>query len=211
MEGQLYKYFFGMDLIPGNEADMKQILWISLVWIVLILAVPSACNATFDNPPVDLQTSDLVGTWETRYGGGRVDRILIREDGTYKQIYYDKRNNYSWETPWNKWSLEKLPDGNMRLHLQGGRYFLAGIEVAERDGLGPPCTAEYPNCGWDLSPELFYDPFEEQLIEMVNELALNIRMVSSELILHHVWTSGDRGFAIFGGEQEIYRRVNTSN
>ena len=109
---------------------------------------------------------------------------------------------YVYETPWSRWSLERVPDGRIKIHLQGARYYLAGKEVGELEGLTAPTR-------YDAGGEAkwFYDPFGEELTHMVKELALNVRSVRGELILHHMWTSGDGGFALFGGEVETFRRL----
>lgn len=164
---------------------MKRSARLAIVLSVAVLTVSvTGCigwEAPYSNPPATFQESDLVGTWEARYGKG-VDRLIIRADGTFKQIYRDRTY---YETPWNKWWVERLPHGGARVHLEGARYYL--------------------NFAAD---ELFYDPFAKESVEMVGELILNVRGLSSgELILHHMWTHGDGGFALIGGETEMFRRV----
>jgi hypothetical protein len=44
---------------------------------------------------------------------------------------------------------------------------------------------------------------------MLDELVLEVRQTSrGELLLHHLWLTGDRGFALIGGQSELYQRVN---
>lgn len=164
------------------------------------------------NPLATLQDSDLVGVWEVRYFGGGVDRLTIRADGTFKQVYRDAiRKDYVWETPWNEWWLEHFSDGRARLHLRGARYYLAGIDFAERGGL-LPVPKDQPNVWRTLDdlPFNFVDPVSRELVQMVQKLVLNVRRDSSgRLILMHMWTSGDREFPVFGGEWEEFRRVDT--
>jgi hypothetical protein len=94
------------------------------------------CAAGYENPPATLEEADLIGTWETKYGGGAVDQLVLRADGKFKQTYQASgQNGYTYETDWNDWWLEHLPDGRAHVHLQGARFYPDGIEVAERDGL----------------------------------------------------------------------------
>jgi hypothetical protein len=155
-------------------------------------------------PPAAFQEIDLVGIWEARYSPERIDRLEIRDNGTFKQTYLDRTgpDDYVYETPWNHWSLERLPDGRVIVHLQGARYYLAGKELGELDGL----TALTMN-DTVAEKKWFYDPFGKELIHMVKELTLNVRDVRGELILHHVWTSGDGGFALFGGDVQTFRKL----
>jgi len=147
------------------------------------------CRAGFSPPPLDLDEADLVGVWELPYGQYGVERLQLRADGTFKQVYEQcYEEDYFFETPWNQWWLERLPDGLVRVRLQGARYFLAG--VGRQAGT-------------------LYDPFTRELIHPINELVLTVRSdCDDKLILHHMWTSGDRGFVIFGGESEFFRRVD---
>lgn len=168
---------------------------------------PICFEAPYSPPPPTFSDTDLVGTWETRYSGypRPVDSLLLRADGTFKQVYKDNQiKDYVYETPWNKWSLERFPDGRVRVHLQGARYYAAGILDAERDGM-EPADPETPRLPWP-----FYDPFADEHLEMVNKLVLNVRAdASGELLLHHMWMHSDRWFALAGCEEEQFRRVET--
>jgi hypothetical protein len=176
---------------------MKRIWWFNVVLLLLLLTAIAACCCMpsestktimgSEPPPATFRETDLVGTWEGHYGYPRgTDRLIIREDGTFKQIYRDEEG-YVYETSWNKWWVERFPDGRAWVHLEGARYYLDGIEFAERDGLhatsnGPP---------WPYS---FYDWFveaqEKWSVEMVGKLVLNVRQVSSgELVLAHMSSS----------------------
>lgn len=190
---------------------MKQSKWLAAVLPVLVLMATAALcgvqrGGPFLNPPPTFQESDLAGTWETRYAG--VDRLIIRADGTFKQIY--QQEDYVYETPWNKWWVERFPDGRVRLHLQGARNYRVDILLAERDGLHHACPKEYPDCKWASEPYPYYDPFAREFVDMVNKLVLNVRSDSSgDLLLLHLWIGGDQGFPIIGGEREVFRRVET--
>jgi len=192
---------------------MKSPGWLRPMLLASVLLTVVACEALeapYSNPPATLQESDLVGTWETHYGRS-IDRLILREDARFRQTYRDVyKKDYVYETPRNEWWMERFTDGRIRVHLQGARYYSAGIGAAELDGMGDPCPEELPDCVWGHRPRYFYDPFANESVEMVGELVLNVRSkASGELILHHMWTSNDRGFAIIGGEEEVFRRIET--
>lgn len=165
---------------------------------------PICLEAPYSPPQASFQADDLVGVWETTYGRTRVDTLTFREDGTFKQVYRDPaQRNYQYETAWNPWRLEWLPDGGVRVHLEGGRYYLLGIKIAEREGLAPYGEP-------DPLAEPFFDPIAKEHVDMVRQLILNVRVDSSgELLLHHMWSHSERGFAIRGCEAEHFRRVET--
>ena len=158
----------------------------------------------YSNPSATFQDSDLVGVWEVHYMEWGSDKLILKTDGTFKQVYQDSTvEGYVYETPWNEWSVEYFPDGRARLHLEGARYYLAGIRIAELDGISSPNSE---------SPFSFYDPVTEEFLTMVGELVLNVRKDSSgELVLLHMWTDFDRGFAAIGGEAEEFHRIKTES
>jgi hypothetical protein len=182
---------------------MAQIKRLVLTLLSLVLLVVVACEAPYSNPPVDFQDSDLIGTWEASYMEWGIDRLTLKADGTFKQVYQDHTvEGYVYETPWNEWWVERVDDGQVRVHLGGARYYLAGIRIAEQDGMLLGHSADYPRA--------FHDPIAGEPLYMVKELVLNVRNDSSgELLLHHMWVSSDRGFAIIGGEAEVFRRIET--
>ncbi len=189
---------------------MKKNKWLITVLSLLIL-MASACRVPYSNPSTDFRESDLVGTWETRYRKRGFDRLIFRADGTFKQIYKDHiEEDYVFETSWNEWWVERFPDGRVRVHLQGARYYLDGIRVAERDGMRPPLPENCPNCVGEPepSPHSFHDPIAKESLQMVGELVLNVQNhTSGELLLLHMWSDHDRGFAMIGGEVEEFHRV----
>jgi len=139
------------------------------------------------SPPLTFNELDLVGIWEAKdyfYCGQCTDRLILRADGTFQQIYIDTEKGYLYETPWNKWWVERFPDGRVYLHLEGARYYPEGVEEAENQGMafGKP---------WD-----YYDPFDPEgefsFVQMVGKLVLNIRVLrSGELVLVHMWPSSE--------------------
>jgi len=144
--------------------------------------------------------------WETKNAG--VDRLIIRADGTFKQTY--RQGDYVYETPWKEWRVERFSAGRIRLHLQGARNYSVSITLAEREGLGHPCPEEFPDCHWASEPYPYYDPIAQEDVDMVGKLVLNVRSDSSgELLLLHMWKTGDQGFPIIGGGIELFRRIET--
>lgn len=176
-------------------------------------AEPICLEAPYWPPPSSFQESDLVGTWEAKYHLG-VDRLTIWADGTFKEVYEDHYEpDYVYETPWNEWWLERFPDGRIGIHLDGARYYVDGVRIAERDGLGPPtCPTSAPGCTGKPFPlpHNFVDPFTREYVHMPGELVLNVRVDSSgEVLLHHMFYHADAGFAISGCWRDHFRRVET--
>ncbi|HUW95932.1 MAG TPA: hypothetical protein VMW58_09090 [Anaerolineae bacterium] len=155
-----------------------------------------------------------MGTWETRYAGwpaGDLDRLILRGDGAFRQVYENYiLKDYVYQTQWEEWWLERFPDGRVRVHLEGARYYASGITIAELEGLGIPCPTSQPGCTGEprLPPHSFYDPFAREYLYMEGELVLNVRVDSTgEFLLHHMWYHSDGGFAIADCEGEQFRRV----
>jgi len=188
---------------------MRRNKWLAGMLFGVALLLISGCKAPYSNPSGTFKDNDLVGTWEGHYDDGS-DKLTIRADGTFKQVYQDNTvKGYVYETPWNKWWVERFSDGRVRVHLQGARYYLYGIRQAELDGMYPPCSLPPPDClvGEEPRPWGFYDPIAQELVKMAKELVLNVRSDSGKIILMHMWIDNDRGFAIIGGESEEFRRV----
>ncbi len=113
----------------------------------------SACPSL----PKDFTESDLVGTWVGKYFQS-TDKLIIREDGTYQQIYSsDPPRNF--ESEWQKWYTEYDSSGYLRLHLVGMRRC---------DGLNSECN----NPGGGLPPgtEVFNPCTETSMFYPQNEV-----------------------------------------
>jgi hypothetical protein len=176
---------------------------------LLSMLFGSACTSQFVNPPKEFDETDLMGTWIANYSEGRIDTIHFQADGTYKQIYENSNINYKFETGWDNWEIEIFPDGRIWLYLQDGRFYKAGERIGELAGQGDPCPTEHPDCIHGNYPRSFYDPYDTQYsTEMVDRLVLAVRATpEGDIILHHMWTTTDRGFAIIGGEKEIFQKL----
>ncbi len=147
--------------------------------------------------PLELKPEELVGEWERMSS----ERLIIRNNFTFKQIFVRSYDGYKFETSWNRWWVEKLSQGGFRLHLEGARnYASIPSELAERGAFYPAI----PEAGIPEMPILFWDPFAKELVEMPHKLILQIRFLSSEeLILHHLSPPRE---TIFVGEGAIYRK-----
>ena len=189
-------------------------LWFGVVLLLLVIIPLGCCQvittlstpeiSRSQNPPAALQELDLAGTWKANYGSCStcrgVDTLILREDGTFKQIYENRRENYTFETPWNKWWLERFPDGRIWVHLKGARYYLGGIPVAEiyeKNGL--VCDP--------FHPQRFAEPhFGKGIVDLAREVVLNARALpSGELVLAHLWPSCDSAL----GDKEVFHREET--
>ena len=149
----------------------KSVIAIALFVLVAFMLMVNACSINPTNPSPSLKVSDLEGVWATHYSPGTTDRIIINSDGTFQQVFEDSHEEYLFDSGWSQWTLEKLPNGTVRLHLHGGHYYLDGISLAETNGRknpDHPCLGE--DCTWGLEPRSFYDPFTDELVQMVDEL-----------------------------------------
>jgi hypothetical protein len=90
--------------------------------------------------PTGFDELDLVGTWRSVYYPRLItDTLILREDGTYRQIYDNNRTDRYIETPWNRWYVEYGPEGGAYLHLVGMHYCLStGDRCAQAGGGGRP-------------------------------------------------------------------------
>jgi len=186
-------------------------LWFGVVLLLLVLIPLGCCQvittlgtpeiSKSQNPPATLQELDLVGTWEADYGSWLgIDTLILREDGTFKQIYENRGESYTFETPWNKWRLERFPDGRIWVHLKGARYFLGGIPVAEiREKNGSFCDPFHPQRFDRLRSG-------ESIVHLAGEVVVNVRVLpSGELVLAHLWPSCDSPL----GDKEVFHREET--
>jgi hypothetical protein len=165
---------------------------------------PACGEAPYSNPPAELEDADLVGTWATQYYGA-TDRLIINADGTFRQVYEERFAGvlrlYLYQTPWNRWWVERFSDGRIRVHFEGARYYLRGSGIAELEGT-PYGASSLP---WP-----FRDPFSDEYVDMVGRLVLTVRVDSrGELLLHHMFYSADEGFGRTHCQQQYFRRVET--
>lgn len=163
-----------------------------------------------ENPPDTFRESDLVGTWKVEYDGfyddGGIDTLILEADGTFKQIYENGSGDYIFETPWNKWWLERFPDGRVRVHLKGARYYLSGIREAEPGRID---SFFDPFAFHQGKPAMWYPGMDENktsIVHMAWKLVLNVRVLpSGELVLAHMWPSSEGAW----GDEQLFHREET--
>ncbi len=139
-----------------------------------------------NNSPSNFKVNDLVGRWKAVYGNNRVDNLIIKENGTYKQIYSEP-NGYNYEGSWNKWYIEYGNKNKIYLHLENMVFFPLGREWSQNGS---------QNLFSDIQP--FYNPDEDTSVKMINEIILRIHWVEGRwaprnLILVHMVTDPDMG------------------
>jgi len=141
--------------------------------LVIVLGLLTACRPTtndnvqptqiFSCPalPQDFKENDLVGTWVTSYSLNDKDTLVIKEDGTYKQIYSDPDSGNHYESDWLEWWIEKRDSGYIRLHLKGMHRAGEIESIFNRQGGG-------------IDPEQFtaIDYCENVVVEMPHEVIL---------------------------------------
>jgi hypothetical protein len=103
--------------------------------------------------PKGFEESELVGTWVGNYFGN-IDKLVIRADGRYKQIYSDGAlNTLSFTSDWQRWHIEYDSAGHARLHLDRLRRCDGTDAECNTPGGGlpagsvaiDPCKPEYVN------------------------------------------------------------------
>lgn len=185
----------------GGRLLLRYVTILALSSLVLFANACAATNyiivGTSDPSVILLAEQEIAGTWVSHYNVIGLwpvshwleqDRLIIREDGIFKQIYRNAWDYcYRYETPWNEWWIEARPDGNMWLHLKGARYYVMGARVGEREGL--LCPNDDCSAG---TPDAFLDPFSDAMPTMVGELILVVRKsASGRTILVHMCASQD--------------------
>ena len=92
-----------------------------IAWIFVIFPViTGGCTISYSSPPLSLEKSDLIGTWEAKYSKDSTDRIILGEN-SFQQVYRDQVANFVVTD--NEWRLERLPSGFVRIYLPGAQYY----------------------------------------------------------------------------------------
>lgn len=91
-------------------------------FMVLLVALLGACAPKVLQecmlPPQGFGEPDLVGTW-VGLDAGRDNTITIRGDGMYRQIMYEKRTGFRYESDWKSWRITYSDKGLPYLHFKG--------------------------------------------------------------------------------------------
>ncbi len=114
--------------------------------ILLCIIVFSLCGCTLSsthdrrpNPcpttPIKFTVSDLIGTWKAGWSE-RNDTLILREDGTYKQIIYVASPPFDYESEWLTWNVELSNHNIPYVHLKGMRLcvYWEGIDCSQIGG-----------------------------------------------------------------------------
>lgn len=108
----------------GISSNMKKLFF--LVSMALI-AFTIGCSPTNEEdigcrqPPQEFTESDLAGTWVKKHLDLRSDTLIIKADGTYKQIIHLEAYSVDYESDWLPWWIEYFDDGIPYLHMEGLR------------------------------------------------------------------------------------------
>ena len=92
--------------------------------VMIFLLVLAACTSNQEKgctpPPEDFTEADLAGVWEVGFPEFN-DTLIIRENGTYKQIIHDEFEAFDYESDWQPWRIEYRDNGIPFLYLEGMR------------------------------------------------------------------------------------------
>jgi hypothetical protein len=99
--------------------------------------IPFGYSNGYIPPPSPFNETVLVGTWQAKYGSTNIDTITLKADGAYQQVFQAPEINYYYESPWNEWHVEYSQSGKPKLHLEGMRFYAAGVEIGESEGKFP--------------------------------------------------------------------------
>ena len=150
------------------------------------------------NPSINLQKSDLAGTWIANYGDYRgVDKLTLKEDGQFRQIYENPKEGYIFQTPWDMWHLKRFADGRVRIYLKGARYYAGGSKGGDLLAVN-----DWTFCDPFVKSD---DNWSQWSVNMRGRLVLNVRLLpSNELVLYHMWPGC--GDSVFLDNEVFYKQ-----
>jgi hypothetical protein len=135
----------------------------------LLLCFLAGCNSNKSGctpPPISFTEVDLIGEWVAGWPD-RQDTLIIREDGTYKQIVhinYIDIPDVNYESDWLEWNLEYSEKNFPYLHLESMSLcgYIPDLKSCDQNGGG--------NADWDAFNENYYHDFcQDEFILMENE------------------------------------------
>lgn len=186
----------------GYMSHRRRLLYaLLLVTLVVILVALAGCwpEAPYRMPSAGLSESDLAGTWRETYATGVSDTLILRADGSFKQIYREDRVGYVYETEWERFRLQRFSDGRVWLHLPTARYFVRGVRSLLRDDFGRPCASDDLECYRQRTPipGSYLDPVGNVSVPVDGELVLLVLSTSyGESVLAQLTEGSDHGFVI---------------
>lgn len=172
----------GLKEAPILTRNMSRVARVLAVLVCLAIAYGCvACCLSyyiswFSAPPGSpILESDLVGYWGTGYGGRRWELLVLCEDGLFRQGYLDYGENEEYITPWQPWTIERFPEGDVYVHLEGARLNRPGVRLQKE---------------LDLP---FWDPYRRRSVYMRDKLILTVRRqpITGDIILMHMCSSRD--------------------
>jgi hypothetical protein len=107
------------------------------IFLLFLLAfLFTSCNYLNQNnqtdscplPPSSFTSKDLIGTWKAGIPESN-DTLIIKEDGTYKQIIHVDTPLFDYESDWLPWSKTVSDQGIPYLHLEGMRLCVYWVGV----------------------------------------------------------------------------------
>jgi hypothetical protein len=105
-------------------------------------------------PEYGFDETMLVGQWRAGFEGS-TDLLIIREDGTYKQITQLDALDFYEESEWQNWNVTYGPSGIPHLHLEGMRLCV---------------PYRLPSCELRGIPETsWWDFCEDEIVKMSDE------------------------------------------
>jgi len=130
----------------------------------------SACTVNRDEttgctlPPKEFTKADLAGTWVATHLNSRRDTLIIKEDGTYKQVIHLESPPVDYESDWKTWQIEYLENGLPYLHMEGMHLCAYAPDLIDCEQVG----------GGEENPSSFnggywYDFCQEKMVPMPNE------------------------------------------
>ncbi len=137
---------------------MKRIL-ILLPLAFLLCACSSKSGKGCILPPQQFTPADLVGTWTAGWSDDK-DTLIIRADGTYKQLIHLTAPAFAYESSWQPWRVEYHASGLPYLHMQGMRLCAyGGAEIVACNQVG----------GGTGNSGYWYDPCQNTWLQMPGE------------------------------------------
>lgn len=125
------------------ESKLPKKPFSALIILIMLLVISVACvsNVPQENVtkggcsllPEGFSENDLVGTWWAGYVSSPQvnDTLIIREDGTYKQIIKLEFQSIEYESDWQAWWFEYRDNGTAYLHLDDYRICAASAGDSE--------------------------------------------------------------------------------
>ncbi|MCP4370440.1 MAG: hypothetical protein GY797_20360 [Deltaproteobacteria bacterium] len=164
------------------------------VWFIFIItSIPLGCcfagiplGSYEASPPDVLRETDLVGMWQAQYGTSRIDKITLKADGTYQQIFEAPLDEYYFKSDWNKWYVEYSSSGKPKLHLEKMGYCVYFLDECESTRRG--------------EPKLYYDFSENKSVKLTGKVILQITIDETNprgIRLWHLQIDEDVGPAFF--------------